>query len=166
MRAQALAAPLLALAAAALIAARPALAAPKHAPAKPAAAAPKADAAPAPTAAPGDAPAGAPAPMGDAAADMRCIVVAGALLQSDDEQMKSLGRASLFYYLGRLQGRGDTANLDARVIAEADKMTESDLKTQSKTCGGAFTGAAQALQELSEAFEKHFAPPGGAAPKK
>ena len=100
---------------------------------------------------------------------MRCIVVAGALLQSDDEQVKSLGRASLFYYVGRLQGRGDVANLDARIIGEADKMTEDDFKTQSKTCSGMFTGAAQALQDISTAFEKHFAPPAGAAraaPKK
>lgn len=123
-------------------------------------AAPKADAAPpAADAAPADA-----APSGDPTlTDMRCIVVAGALLQADDEQMRSVGRASLFYYLGRLEGRGDTANMDARIVDQAAKMTEDDIKTQSKSCGAMFTAAAQSLQELNNAFEQHFAPPGGAA---
>ncbi len=113
-------------------------------------------------------PAGA-APSSDPTVnDMRCIVVAGALLQSDDEQMKSVGRASLFYYLGRLQGRGDTANMNARIVDEAVKMTEDNIKEQSKTCGALFTSAAQALQDLSNAFQAHFgSPPAvGAAPPK
>lgn len=128
-------------------------------------AAPKSDAAPpaAADAAPADA-----APSGDPTlTDMRCIVVAGALLQADDEQMRSVGRASLFYYLGRLEGRGDTANMDARIVDQAAKMTEDDIKTQSKSCGAMFTAAAQSLQELNNAFEQHFGGPGGgaAAPK-
>jgi hypothetical protein len=112
----------------------------------------------------GDAAPADAAPSGDPAlTDMRCIVVAGALLQADDEQMRSVGRASLFYYLGRLEGRGDTANMDARIVDQAAKMTEDDIKTQSKSCGAMFTAAAQALQELNNAFEQHFGPPGGGA---
>ena len=130
-------------------------AAPKHT------AAPKSDAAPATDAAP--AAAGDAAPGDPTLTDMRCIVVAGALLQTDDEQMKSVGRASLFYYLGRIEGRGGTANMDARIVDQAAKMTEDDIKNQSKTCGAMFTAAAQALQDLNKAFEQHFGAPGGAA---
>jgi hypothetical protein len=150
------------LAAAIALGAAPALA--KTAPPPKSAAAPPAAA---------GAPAGV-APSGDPTVnDQRCIVVAAALLQADDEQMKSVGRASLFYYLGRLQGRGDTANMNARIVDQAAKMTEDDIKNQSKTCGAMFTAAAQSLQDLSNAFEQHFGPPpasgaggaGGAAPK-
>ncbi len=117
------------------------------------------------TAAAQDAAAAGPAVSGDPTlTDMRCIVVAGALLGSDDQQMKSLGRASLFYYLGRLQGRGDVADMDARIVDQAAKMTEDDIKTQSKSCAAMFTAAAQALQDLSNAFQKHFGGAGGAAP--
>lgn len=124
-----------------------------------------ANAAPRPKADDPPAASGPAAPAGDPTTlDMRCIVVAGALLGADDEQLKSVGRASLFYYLGRLQGRGDTANMDARVVGEAAKMTSDDIKEQSKTCGAQFTEATQALQSLSDAFQKHFgASPGGAA---
>jgi hypothetical protein len=119
-------------------------------------------------AAPAAAPAGAPPSSDPTVNDMRCIVVAGALLQADDEQMKSVGRASLFYYLGRLQGRGDVTNMNGRIVDEAARMTEDDIKTQSKTCGAMFTAAAQSLQDLSNAFQQHFGSPpaagGGAAP--
>jgi hypothetical protein len=100
-----------------------------------------------------------------AIADMRCIVVATALLQSDDEQMKSLGRANLFYFLGRLQGRGAVADMDNRIVDLAAKMTEDDIKAEAKTCGAVFTAAAQSLQDMSNAFAQHFgAAPAGAAP--
>ena len=96
--------------------------------------------------------------------DMRCMVVAAALLQSDDDQMKSLGRANLFYYLGRLQGRGDVANMDARIVDQAAKMTEDDIKTEAKHCGAMFTAATQSLQDMSNAFAQHFGN-GAPAPK-
>jgi hypothetical protein len=131
------------------------------------AAAPAAFADPAPAADHGDSPpapadsAPPPAAADASLTDLRCIVVAGALLQSDDDQVKSVGRASLFYYLGRLQGRGDVANLSARLVDLADKMTETDIGAQAKICAGMFTAATQSLEDISHAFEQHFAGPGG-----
>jgi hypothetical protein len=94
--------------------------------------------------------------------DIRCVIVGGALAQSSDPDLQSLGRASLFYFLGRIQGRGDTDNLDARIVDVASKMTSDDLKAQSQTCGAMFTAATQNLQDLSNSFQQHFgdkAPP-------
>ena len=126
--------------------------------AKPAAA----KAAPPPAAA--DAVPADPAPDADPTlTDLRCMVVAGVLLGADDEQMRSLGRASLFYYLGRLQGRGDMDNLDARIVEVAGKMSEADVNAQSRSCGARFTAATQALQSLNDALAQHFG--GAAAPK-
>jgi hypothetical protein len=88
--------------------------------------------------------------------DIRCVIVGGALAQSTDPDLQSLGRASLFYFLGRIQGRGDTDNIDARIVDVASKMTADDLKTQSQTCGAMFTSATQNLQDLSNAFKDHF----------
>ena len=149
-------APVLAIWLAAALASVGALAAAPAAFADPAPAAGDSQPAPADSAPP-------PAAADASLTDLRCIVVAGALLQSDDDQVKSVGRASLFYYLGRLEGRGETANMDARIVDQAAKMTEDDIKTQSKSCGAMFTAAAQSLQELNNAFEQHFAPPGGGA---
>ena len=100
--------------------------------------------------------------------DIRCVIVGGALAQSSDPDLQSLGRASLFYFLGRIQGRGDTDNLDARIVDVAAKMTADDLKAQSQTCGAMFTAATQNLQDLSNSFKEHFgdrAPPPTTPPK-
>ena len=100
--------------------------------------------------------------------DIRCVIVGGALAQSADPDLQSLGRASLFYFMGRIQGRGDTDNLDARIVDVAAKMTADDLKAQSQTCGAMFTAATQNLQDLSNAFKEHFgdrAPPPTTPPK-
>ena len=100
--------------------------------------------------------------------DLRCMVVAAALVSSDDEQMSSLGRANLFYFLGRLQGRGATGDMNTRLVDIASKMNENDIKAEAKNCGAVFTGATQALQDMSTAFAQHFgkAPAGAAPPPK
>ena len=96
--------------------------------------------------------------------DIRCVIVGGALAQSSDADLQSLGRASLFYFLGRIQGRGDTENIDARIVDVASKMTADDLKAQSQTCGAMFTAATQNLQELSNSFQQHFGEKAAPAP--
>jgi hypothetical protein len=96
-------------------------------------------------------------------ADIRCVIVGGALAQSEDTDLQSLGRASLFYFLGRLEGRGDTDNIDARIVDVAGKMTADDIKTQSQTCGAMFTAATQSLQQLSDAFKQRYGAPPAAA---
>ena len=96
--------------------------------------------------------------------DIRCVIVGGALAQSSDPDLQSLGRASLFYFMGRIQGRGDTENLDARILDIASKMTADDLKTQSQTCGAMFTAATQNLQDLTNAFQQHFGEKAAPAP--
>jgi hypothetical protein len=87
--------------------------------------------------------------------DIRCVVVGTALTQSDDATMQDLGRASLFYFLGRLEGRGETG-LTVRITDVAAKMAPDDIKTDSKICGGLFTAAAQSLQDLSASFKDRF----------
>ena len=96
--------------------------------------------------------------------DIRCVIVGAALAQSPDADLQNLGRASLFYFMGRIQGRGDIDNLDARIVDVDGKMTADDVKTQSQVCGAMFTAATQSLQDLSNAFKQHFGdktPPAG-----
>jgi hypothetical protein len=100
-----------------------------------------------------------PATSGAAATtvtDVRCVIVSGALAQSDDPQMKAVGYASLLYFWGRLEGRGATDNVAALIVGQAQKMTPEDLKTQAQTCTALVTGAGQSLQDLSNALQKEL----------
>jgi hypothetical protein len=98
--------------------------------------------------------------------DIRCVIVAGTLAQSDDPQAKSLGTASLLYFWGRLEGRGDTANAAARITEQARGMTADSIKTQAKICGDQVTAAGQALQDIGDTLQKQSgANPAPAPPK-
>ena len=92
--------------------------------------------------------------------DVRCVIVSGALAQSEDPQMKSIGFASLLYFWGRLEGRGAAANVAPQVIAQARTMSANDIKSQAQTCNALVTGAGQSIQELSNTLQKEL---GGAA---
>jgi hypothetical protein len=86
--------------------------------------------------------------------DIRCIVVSGTLASSDDPELQSLGRANLFYFMGRLEGRGDTDNLPARIADAESKMTADDMKAQAGVCNGIFTAAMQSLQAVNDAIQQ------------
>ena len=94
--------------------------------------------------------------------DIRCVIVSGAIAQSDDPQTKQIGEASLLYFLGRLEGRGATANLVARIVDQAGKMSADDMKAQVPTCGAMVTAAGQSLEALGAALQQKQ---NGAAPK-
>jgi hypothetical protein len=96
------------------------------------------------------------------ATDIRCVIIAGTMAQSDDPDMKNVGYASMLYFWGRLEGRGQTANLAARVLDEARSMTPAELKAQVPICNALVTGAGQGIQAFSNDLQKQL---GGAAPK-
>ena len=103
-----------------------------------------------------------PAAAAPTVTDVRCVIVSGALAQSDDPQMKSIGYASLLYFWGRLEGRGATDNVAALIVAQAQKMSAADLKTQAQTCNALVTGAGQSIQDMSATLQKELG--GRAAP--
>jgi len=94
--------------------------------------------------------------------DVRCVIVAGTLAGQTDPDLQKLGDASLLYFWGRLEGRGQTANISARVSDEAAKMTADDIKAQVQTCGAMVSAAGQSLQALGEAVQARV---GGGAGK-
>ena len=103
-----------------------------------------------------------PSPSALTVTDVRCVIVSGALAQSDDPQMKGIGYASLLYFWGRLEGRGAADNVAALIVAQAQKMSTDDLKTQAQTCNALVTGAGQSIQDMSATLQKELG--GRAAP--
>ena len=95
--------------------------------------------------------------------DVRCIVVALTLGQSDDPDLQKLGNVSLLYFWGRLQGRGATTGVDAKVSEAATKMTADDIKGQAQICAAMVGAAGQNLEDLGKAMQARI---GGVAPAK
>jgi hypothetical protein len=102
----------------------------------------------------------APAAADPTVTDVRCILVAGSLSQQTDPDLQKLGQISLVYFLGRIEGRGASANLASMIADQASKMSADDLKAQAQICGAIFTAASQSLQDLGAALQqKEGAPP-------
>ena len=66
------------------------------------------------------------------ATDVRCLLVSGALAQSDDAELKNIGTLSLFYFWGRLEGRGAPSDIVQRLIDESKKLTPDDVKAMAR----------------------------------
>jgi hypothetical protein len=85
--------------------------------------------------------------------DIRCVIVGATMAGSNDPQVKQIGTLSVLYFWGRLQGRGENANISARVLEEESHMSEADFAAEAKTCEAMVTGAGQDLQDLSKEIQ-------------
>jgi hypothetical protein len=94
--------------------------------------------------------------------DVRCLFVSGALAQSDDPQLKNIGTLSLFYFWGRLEGRGAPSDIVQRLIDASKRMTADDVKAQAQTCANLSKAAGQKISDISDALSKTLGD--GAAP--
>jgi hypothetical protein len=93
-------------------------------------------------------------------------VVGGALAGSDDPDVRSLGRATLFYFQGRVDGRGRAPDLTASVADAYAKMTAAEVQAQIPVCSALFTAANQSLEDISAALKNHAATGPPAEPPK
>jgi hypothetical protein len=100
--------------------------------------------------------------------DVRCLFVSGALAQSDDPELKNIGTLSLFYFWGRLEGRGAPGDIVQRLIDASKKMSADDVKSQAQTCANLSKAAGQKISDISDALAKTLgdgaAPPAAAPP--
>ena len=72
----------------------------------------------------------------DVTPDVRCLVVSGmGISVNTDPSLQTAGIASLFFYLGRLDGRTPKPDIEALVTAESPKMTPADVKSETARCG-------------------------------
>jgi hypothetical protein len=99
--------------------------------------------------------------------DVRCLFVSGALAQSDDPELKNIGTLSLFYFWGRLEGRGAPSDIVQRLIDASKRMSADDVKAQAQTCANLSKAAGQKISDISDALAKTLgdgAPPAAAPP--
>ena len=82
------------------------------------------------------------------AADIRCLITSLSLGNSNNDTIKTAGFLASLYYLGRLDGATPNLDLEARMIAEIDKMTPEQLRSEAARCGGAMQTRASAFSDI------------------
>jgi hypothetical protein len=71
----------------------------------------------------------------DTIADVRCVAVGIRSAALPDSHQKSAGLLMALYFIGRLDGRDPTLDLEARLTEQLAKMTAADFTTEAARCG-------------------------------
>lgn len=82
-------------------------------------------------------------------ADIRCVIV-GMQLSGMVSPQQSSGILLTWYYIGRLDGRAPKLEIEALLIAEANKMTSSDYASETKRCGAGLTERGQQVTQVGK----------------
>ena len=91
----------------------------------------------------------------------RCIILSNAYgKQAKDAQAQKLAEASLYFYLGRINGPTTTAQLKALFDQQAKTITDANAGTLMGDCVKVLQARVQLLQTLSQESKPPAQPPG------
>lgn len=81
-------------------------------------------------------------------ADVRCFISAASLLQSPNNDVRAAAASSALYYLGKLDGRDPDMDLEKVILAEAAKMTSTQLRAETEACGKQLSARGAAVNAI------------------
>jgi hypothetical protein len=84
----------------------------------------------------------------DTIADVHCVIVGARLASSADANERSRGAMLLIYYLGRLDGRSPTLDLEHLVLSEAAHVTPAELQSETRRCSEALASKGQQITRI------------------
>ena len=92
----------------------------------------------------------------DSLADIRCVAVGMHFAEAPDSHQKSTGTLLVLYYMGRLDGRAPSLEIEKLLAAQIDKMTASDYNTEATRCSQNLSAKGAQIKQLGEQMQKHF----------
>ena len=87
-------------------------------------------------------------------ADLRCLVIALAMGNSVDPNIKNLAPVAAMYYIGRIEGHDPKVNLEASLGSALRKMSAAERQTESRRCGGELSAKGKLLSEIGANLQK------------
>jgi hypothetical protein len=101
------------------------------------------------------------------ASDVRCVVVAFSLIQSQDPTVKAVAGGAILYFVGRIRGRSPTLDMEAAIAKQVNLITPQLLQTETQRCGGLLQAEGSNLRTIGEDLQRKAAAsaPPAAAPK-
>jgi hypothetical protein len=98
---------------------------------------------------------GAPDPQeAETIADIRCVIV-GLVIASSDPTKQAAATMLGLYYIGRIEGRAPTADLETLIEREAGVMTRADIASEGKRCGAILSAKGQELAKIGKDISEH-----------
>lgn len=87
-------------------------------------------------------------------ADIQCLVIGARLAASSDQRRRLTGTMLAIYFLGRVDGRSPTVDLQALLKEEAKKMTAPELSSAMHRCGIEFSKRGPELVRIGKTLEQ------------
>lgn len=87
-------------------------------------------------------------------ADVQCLVVGARLASSPDQQQKLTGSMLAIYFLGRIDGRSPTVDLQELLKREAKKLTGSEFGSAASRCGAELSARGAEINRIGKTLEQ------------
>jgi hypothetical protein len=89
-------------------------------------------------------------------ADIRCVAVGMHFAETPDSHEKSTGTLLVLYYMGRLDGRAPSLDIEKLLSEQIERMTQSDYSTEALRCSQNLSMNGAQIKQLGEQMQKHF----------
>jgi hypothetical protein len=89
-------------------------------------------------------------------ADIRCVAVGIRLAELPDSHQKSTGTLLVLYYIGRLDGRAPSLDIEKLLAEQISKMNDSDYNAEATRCGRWLTVKGEQITHIGEDMLKNF----------
>lgn len=87
-------------------------------------------------------------------ADVQCLIVGTRPATSSDQRVRLSGEMIAAYFLGRVDSRSSSADLEALLRREATKMTASEFRNAAQRCGTEFAARGAEITRIGKRLEK------------
>jgi hypothetical protein len=92
----------------------------------------------------------------DTVADLRCVAVGIRSAALPDSHQKSAGLLMALHFIGRVDGRDPTIDLEARLSEQLSKMTAADFTTEAARCGNTLSSKGAQITRLGQDLIKQL----------
>jgi len=83
-------------------------------------------------------------------ADLNCLVIGARMMASTDEHVKNSGMIVSMYFIGRLDGRAPTQNIENGLYQQIMNMSPAALKTEAKRCSDLLASRGKEITEMGQ----------------
>jgi hypothetical protein len=87
-------------------------------------------------------------------ADLRCLVASLTLLNSPVEEQRRAGMGSFSYWLGRVDGGAPNIDLEERIAAVSQSMTQEDVARELIRCGAELMQRGREVQAIGNRLQE------------